>query len=321
MMAHVGAQLGRVVERERAEVALRAGQGAGRAGEPHQVRVPRQHEPRAAHADERDHRLHPARDAARARRCCRRSSTTTSRRSWSAPSTCSALINDVLDLSKIEAGRMEVQPVEFALEPLVDQCLRTVEPMVRSGRVELVKQIEPGLPTLFSDQDKLRQILFNLLEQRRQVHRGRQRSRWPRGAAATAGRDRGRGHRHRHPAPTSSSWCSRSSGRSTAAARGSTAAPGSGLSISRRLAQLLGGDITLASTPGVGSTFTLTAAAAPCGGRPARRRSRADGAAPEAAEPARREAARAAAGWCWRSTTTPTSSCCSRRTSRMPATA
>ena len=73
------------------------------------------------------------------------------------------LINDVLDLSKVEAGRMEVKPVEFALEPLVDQCLRTVEPMLRSGRVELVKQIEPGLPTLFSDQDKLRQILFNLL--------------------------------------------------------------------------------------------------------------------------------------------------------------
>ena len=136
------------------------------------------------------------------------------------------LINDVLDLSKVEAGRMEVKPVEFALEPLVDQCLRTVEPMLRSGRVELVKQIEPDLPTLCSDQDKLRQILFNLLSNA---------AKFTEAGAITVGRaarrraagDRGRRHRHRHPAPTSSSWCSRSSARSTAAARGSTAAPGS----------------------------------------------------------------------------------------------
>ncbi len=74
-----------------------------------------------------------------------------------------ALINDILDLSKVEAGRMEVHPVSFALGPLVDGCLRTVEPMVKSDKLRLVKEVEADLPTLFTDQDRLHQILVNLL--------------------------------------------------------------------------------------------------------------------------------------------------------------
>ena len=73
------------------------------------------------------------------------------------------LINSILDLSKVEAGRMDVRPSEFTLEPLLDLCLKTVEPLVRSDRVRLVKDIEDGQITLFTDQDKLRQILINLL--------------------------------------------------------------------------------------------------------------------------------------------------------------
>ncbi len=73
-----------------------------------------------------------------------------------------SLINAVLDLSKIEAGRTEVRPTEFALEPVIDQCLRTVEPMVK-GEIRLEKEIAPDASTLFTDQEKLRQILINLL--------------------------------------------------------------------------------------------------------------------------------------------------------------
>ena len=74
-----------------------------------------------------------------------------------------ALINDILDLSKIEAGQMVVYPADFDLAPLIDDCLGIVAPLVQSARVRLIQQVEPGLPMIFSDSDKVRQILINLL--------------------------------------------------------------------------------------------------------------------------------------------------------------
>jgi signal transduction histidine kinase/CheY-like chemotaxis protein len=164
------------------------------------------------------------------------------------------LINDILDLSKIEAGRMEVHSSSFALEPLIDLCLRTVEPLVRSERLRLVKDIESGLSPLFTDQDKLKQIVVNLLsnavkftEEGTITVSARQRD----GQVAIAVTDTGIGI----PADklglifeefrqVDSSTTRRYSG------------TGLGLSISRHLARLLGGDINVQSTIGVGSTFT-----------------------------------------------------------------
>jgi signal transduction histidine kinase/CheY-like chemotaxis protein/HAMP domain-containing protein len=166
------------------------------------------------------------------------------------------LINDVLDLSKIEAGRMDVRPLEFALEPLIDQCLRTVEPMVRSGQVQLIKEIEPGLPTLLSDQDKLRQILFNLLSNAAKFtetgaitvevrRRGQE--------IAIAVADTGIGIPPDQLELVFEEF--RQVDSSSTRQYGGT---GLGLSISRRLARLLGGDITLHSEPDAGSRFTLS---------------------------------------------------------------
>ena len=75
----------------------------------------------------------------------------------------SELINDILDLSKIEADQVDVQPVSFDLEPLIEACLRTVGPMVKNEHVRLVKVIQADLPMLWTDQDKLKQILTNVL--------------------------------------------------------------------------------------------------------------------------------------------------------------
>jgi CheY-like chemotaxis protein len=176
------------------------------------------------------------------------------------------LINDVLDLSKIEAGRMELRPVEFALEPLVDQCLRTVEPMVRGAQVRLIKEIEPGLPGLFSDQDKLRQILFNLLSNAAKFTETgtiKLTARRSGEAVALAVADTGIGIPVDQLELVFEEF--RQVDSSSTRQYGGT---GLGLSISRQLAQLLGGDIILESTPGVGSTFTLTiplrCAAPPC---------------------------------------------------------
>jgi signal transduction histidine kinase/CheY-like chemotaxis protein len=166
-----------------------------------------------------------------------------------------ALINDVLDLSKIEAGRVEVRPVAFDIEALVDLCLRTVEPLVKSERVHLVKAIETDLPRLHTDEDKVKQILINLLSNAIKftdegtitvtvARRGHD--------VTLAVADSGIG------IPTDKLDLIfeefRQVDSTNTRKRGGT---GLGLAISRRFARLLGGDLTVTSTPEAGSVFTL----------------------------------------------------------------
>ena len=73
------------------------------------------------------------------------------------------LINGVLDLSKVEAGRMEVFAENFRLEDIIRVATSTVEPMLKDGRVRLVTEVAPEMPTLHTDKEKLKQSLLNLL--------------------------------------------------------------------------------------------------------------------------------------------------------------
>jgi PAS domain S-box-containing protein len=166
------------------------------------------------------------------------------------------LINDILDLSKIEAGHMEIHPVSFQLEPLVDVCLHTLEPMVQNERIRFVKEIEAALPLLTTDQDKVKQILVNLLSNAVKFTTEGTitiTARHYDGEITIAVIDTGIGI----PAEALEHIFAefRQVDNSTTRQYGGT---GLGLSISRRLAQLLGGDIIVQSTFGVGSTFTVT---------------------------------------------------------------
>jgi signal transduction histidine kinase/DNA-binding response OmpR family regulator/HAMP domain-containing protein len=166
------------------------------------------------------------------------------------------VINAILDLSKIEAGRMEVRPTEFRLEPLVDVCLATVEPLLRSDRVRLVKEVEDGEIALFTDHNKLKQILINLLSNAvKFTNEGeiRVRASVRNGTLVMAVADTGVGIAASALGYMFEEFRQVDDG--SARVQNGT---GLGLSISRRLAALLGGDITVESELGIGSTFTVT---------------------------------------------------------------
>ncbi|MGH7809642.1 MAG: ATP-binding protein, partial [Candidatus Binatia bacterium] len=74
-----------------------------------------------------------------------------------------ALINELLDLAKIESGRMEAYAETFKLDEIVRVATATVEPLLKTGRVKLVTEIAPDIPTLKTDRDKLKQSVLNLL--------------------------------------------------------------------------------------------------------------------------------------------------------------
>src|SRR3984893_12233197 len=74
-----------------------------------------------------------------------------------------ALINDILDLSKIEAGRMELQLEPFALAPLIDNVVKTIEPLAARNANQVAIHCDAAIGTMHADQMRLRQALLNLM--------------------------------------------------------------------------------------------------------------------------------------------------------------
>jgi len=75
----------------------------------------------------------------------------------------SQLINDVLDLSKVEAGKMELFPETFALSKAVGEVCSVISPMATTKRIAIRREISPALESVTLDQQKFKQVLYNLL--------------------------------------------------------------------------------------------------------------------------------------------------------------
>ncbi len=165
------------------------------------------------------------------------------------------LINDILDLSRIEAGRMPVRIEAFAPGPLAEEALATVALMAREKGIRLESHYATGLPVIESDAQRVRQILINLLGNAVKFTDAgvvRLEASMADGMLVFAVSDTGTGIASAH-LPRLFQEFSQIDNSSTRKHGGT----GLGLAISRRMARLLGGDISVRSEPEHGSTFTV----------------------------------------------------------------
>ena len=167
------------------------------------------------------------------------------------------LINDILDISKVEAGKLELVPEQVTLAALVDALKTSFEPLARQKKLAFEVQIAPGTPAaLLTDRQRVEQILKNLLSNALKfTETGAVRLQLAPEAAggiALAVQDSGIGIRQEQQDIIFEAF--RQADGTTSRRYGGT---GLGLSISRDLSLLLGGSISVQSVSGQGSTFTL----------------------------------------------------------------
>jgi signal transduction histidine kinase len=174
-----------------------------------------------------------------------------------------SLINEVLDLSKIEAGKLELNPEPVNLARLIDEVIGTAGQLAEKNRNRLIVEAQENVGALNADTMRLKQILLNLLSNAckftkegevalrvRKVADGRD---WVELAVA----DTGIGLTAEQQAKLFQEFTQADS--LTARRYGGT---GLGLALSRKLARMMGGDVTVTSEPGKGSVFTVRL---PCG--------------------------------------------------------
>jgi signal transduction histidine kinase len=169
------------------------------------------------------------------------------------------LINDVLDLSKIEAGRMELHLQSFALGPLIDDVVKTIEPLAAKNENQIVVKCDGAVMEMHSDPSRVRQALLNLMSNANKftnkgtiaIH-ARQQAENGDDWITIGVADTGIGMTPEQISRLFQEFSQASS--ATASRYGGT---GLGLAISKRFCQMMGGDIAVESEPARGSTFTI----------------------------------------------------------------
>lgn len=168
------------------------------------------------------------------------------------------LINDILDISKVEAGKLELMPEELPIRRTVEGLGRTFEPLAKQKDLKFTLTVEPDVPpSLHTDRQRLEQVLKNLLSNAvkftEQGEVSLTVSATSEGWVQFTVVDSGIGI-----APDEQERIFEAFHQADGTANRRFGGTGLGLSISRDLTSLLGGTLVVSSTPGVGSTFTLS---------------------------------------------------------------
>ncbi|MEH2328989.1 sensor histidine kinase [Nostoc sp.] len=174
------------------------------------------------------------------------------------------LINEILDLSKIEAGKMTLYPETFEIATLIHNVVLTVKPAIEKNANVLKVNFDEQLGTMYADQTRMRQVLLNLLSNASKfttngkvtltVNREKDefRSEAPLGSIIFTVTDTGIGMSNHQQQQLFQPFTQGDT--STTKKYGGT---GLGLAISRHFCQMMGGEIIVKSQPGIGSTFTI----------------------------------------------------------------
>jgi signal transduction histidine kinase len=170
-----------------------------------------------------------------------------------------ALINDILDLSKIEAGRMELQIETFLLASLIADVVKTIEPLAAKNANQVTVNCDSAIGTLHADQMRLRQALLNLMSNANKFT-----DRGTITVDARHGRENGRdwvtiavGDTGIGMTPEQIGKLFQEFSQADASTTRKYGGTGLGLAISKRFCQMMGGDISVESEPGRGSKFTI----------------------------------------------------------------